>query len=322
VRLRARGVEVIVGDIRDPQALGRAVGDVDVVHHCAAAVGPRFTAREIWETNLEGVRVLLETSRAEQVGRIIILSSLNVLGTVNLDPATEDLPCRKSHDPAADVKIEAERLVQEAAARPGPEVIILRPGFIYGPGDPHNLPRIIRSLRRGKFAFIGSRHHVIPIVYIDDVVQAMLLAAQALDVNGHVYLITDGSRTTIGEFVDRLADLLGCPRPQKVWPGIVPRAACVVFDAVRLVFPKCPAPINRAGVRFLGTSRYVDIRRAQKELGYVPKVGYVRGLSEVAQSLPLLGGPCLIPAAQDGRHPAGHPPGAAALERQPDSARR
>jgi nucleoside-diphosphate-sugar epimerase len=280
-----RGIDVIVGDIRDADAVRRAVQGVDVVHHCAAAVGAHFTGREIRETNLGGVRRLLEEARAASVGRVVLLSSVNVLGTVNLDPATEDLPCRRSHDPAADVKIEAERLALDVAHRPGPEVVILRPGFIYGPGDPGNLPRIIRAVRRGKFAFIGSRDHVIPIVHVGDVVQAMLLAAQAPGASARVYHITDGSRTTIGQFIDHLADLLESPRPRRVLPSFLPWLGCVVFDGLHLVLPRCPAPISRSGVRFLGTSRYVDIRRARAELGYAPRVGYREGLAAALRGL-------------------------------------
>lgn len=283
-RLRERGVEVIVGDIRDRDAVGRAVEGIESILHCAAAVGDRYTGREIRQTNLEGVRRLLDGARAANVGRVVLLSSVNVLGTRNLDPAHEDMPCRKSHDPAADVKIEAERLARQFANGHGPRIVILRPGFIYGPGDHGNLPRIIGALQRGRFAYIGSRDHVIPIVHVDDVVQAILLAAKAPVASGRVYLITDGSRTTIGEFIDHLSGLVGCPPPRRVLPGFIPRFGCVVFDGVRLVFPRCPAPIARSGVRFLGTSRYVDIRRAREELGYAPRTGYREGLAEVLQS--------------------------------------
>ncbi len=178
-----------------------------------------------------------------------------------------------------------ERLALEAALGAGPQVVILRPGFIYGPGDPGNLPRIMRALRRGKFAYIGSRDHVIPIVHVGDVVQAMLLAAQVPTANGRIYQITDGSRTTIGQFIDQLADLLECPRPRRVLPGFLPRLGCVLFDALHLVVPRCPAPISRSGVRFLGTSRFVDIRRARAELGYAPHVGYREGLAGTLQGV-------------------------------------
>src|SRR5436305_11808282 len=66
-RLRERGIEVIVGDIRDADAVGRAVRGIDVILHCAAAVGDRNTGREIRETNLEGVRHLLEGARTARV---------------------------------------------------------------------------------------------------------------------------------------------------------------------------------------------------------------------------------------------------------------
>jgi nucleoside-diphosphate-sugar epimerase len=59
----------------------------------------------------------------------------------------------------------------------------------------------------------------------------------------------------------------------------------VVFDGLRLVVPHCPAPINRSGVRFLGTSRYVDIRRAREELGYAPHVEYREGLAATLRGL-------------------------------------
>ena len=113
----------------------------------------------------------------------------------------------------------------------------------------------------------------------------MLLAARAPSANGRVFQITDGSRTTIGQFIDQLADLLECPRPRRVLPGFLPRLGCVVFDGLRLVFSRCPAPINRSGVRFLGTSRYVDIRRSREELGYAPRVGYREGLTETLREL-------------------------------------
>jgi nucleoside-diphosphate-sugar epimerase len=209
----------------------------------------------------------------------VLLSSVNVLGTRNLDPATEDLPYRRSHDPAADVKIEAEQLALDYAEESGGAVTILRPGFIYGPGDRHNLPRLASAVARGKFAFIGSRHNVVPIVHVQDVVQAVRLAGATPAAAGRVYHVTDGSRTTIGEFVDYVAERLGCPAPQRVLAYALPYLGCVLFEVLALLGRRGPAPINRAGLRFLGTSRYVDTQRAQQELGYRPAVSYREGVA-------------------------------------------
>jgi nucleoside-diphosphate-sugar epimerase len=242
-------------------------------------VGPAFSPHEIYETGLAGARNLLEALRQAGSGRAVLLTSVNVLGTRHLDDATEDLPCRRSGDASADVKIDVEALARDYGQRHGVDAAVLRPGLVYGPGDRHNLPQMIRALRRGKFAFIGSRDHVAPIVYVADVAQAILLAGQAPAARGRVYHVTDGSRTTVGQFIDHLAGLVGCPPPQKVLPYAVPYLGCRLFEvlaALRLYRGR--PPISRVSLRHLGTSRSFSIERAARELGYAPRVGYRQGL--------------------------------------------
>src|SRR5579884_3734611 len=134
--LRERGVEVIVGDMRDREVLESALREVGTVFHCAAAVGDHFSRRELFAQNLEGARQVFEAARAASA-HVILLSSLNVLGLRNFAPATEELPRRRSNDPAADVKIAIEELATTLAVRQ--RITILRPAFVYGPRDERNL---------------------------------------------------------------------------------------------------------------------------------------------------------------------------------------
>jgi nucleoside-diphosphate-sugar epimerase len=282
--LQQGGVQVVVGNLLDPRALAAAVEGASPVYHCAAAVGPGHSKKEIYETNLTGVRGLCEAVHRAAAGRIVLLSSINVLGTRSLDPATEDLPCQRSHDPAADVKIEAEQVALEYHRQGKLDLTILRPGFIYGPGDGHNLPTLAGSIRRGKFAFIGSRDNIVPIVHVRDVAEAMVLAGQAPAASGRTYHVTDGSRTKIGDLADFIADSLGCPRPRRVLPYFLPHIACVAFDLRARLGPMLfEPPITRAGLRFLGTSRFVDISRARSELGYEPSIPYREGVADTLQ---------------------------------------
>src|SRR5262245_42783513 len=138
---RQAGAEVQVGDVRDPNVMREAVRGVDVVYHCAAAVGPGFSPAAIRDVGLNGVRRLLEALRQTGTGRAVLLTSVNVLGTRNLERAGEDAPVRRSGDAAADVKIEIEALAREYEQRHGVDVTILRPAMIYGPGDRHNVPQ-------------------------------------------------------------------------------------------------------------------------------------------------------------------------------------
>jgi nucleoside-diphosphate-sugar epimerase len=275
---RQRGVDVVVGDVRSADTLRDAVKHVDVVLHCAAAVGPHFSKREIYDTNLNGVRHLLDAVKQAERGRVILVSSINVLGTRHLDPATEATPSARSNDPAADVKIEAEQLAAQYLQQ-GVDVVVVRPGFIYGPGDPHNIPKLARAIEGGKFRFIGKSGNIVPIVHVNDVVQALLLASSVPEARGRIYNVTDGSRTTIAELAGRIADCLGCPPPCQTISYFVPQLACLLFDAIGLV-KKIKAPINRAGLRFLGTSRFVDIRRARHELGYSPRQPFPDGIAD------------------------------------------
>jgi nucleoside-diphosphate-sugar epimerase len=163
---------------------------------------------------------------------------------------------------------------------------MLQPGLISGSPDPLNLPHMIRALRRGWFAYIASPGNVIPIVQLRDVVQTMLCAAQVPAGRRRVYHITDRSRTTIGGFVGHLAPLLGCPPPRLVLPFVVPYLGCLATEFLgRTGLRRGPARINRATLRFLGTSRFVDISRARREPAYAPRIMYREGLAATVQWL-------------------------------------
>jgi nucleoside-diphosphate-sugar epimerase len=281
---RQRGINVVVGDIRDPDLVQTAARDVDVIYHCAAATGDRCTREAIYATGLTGLQNELEALRQQGAGRLVLLSGLSVLGLRNYAGPSEELPLRRSGDPEIDVKVDAEQLALDYARRHGVAVTILRTGFIYGPGDRRNLPKLVDAVRGGKLVYIGTRHNVLPLVHISDMVQALLLAGRSTGAGGRIYHITDGSRTTIGELASFLAGCLGCRPPGFVLPYFLPYVGCVGFELLsRLWGGPVPAPISRSELLFLGTSRFVDVSRARSELGYVPRVGYRDGLPPALQ---------------------------------------
>ena len=285
--LQQMGVPVVVGDICDRLTLGRAVRGARVVYHCAAA-SSLCNDDEIRRTNLDGVRKLLHVSRTEGSIRIVLMSSTNVFGCGSYENATEDFPVQRSREVHADVKIDSEQLGLQFAKTHGTGVTILRPGLIYGPGERH-IPKLVTAIRRGKFVFIGSRSNVVPIIFVHDMVRLMAVAARARVAAGQIYHATDGSRTTIGELADTIADLTGSPQPQRVLPYFVPRLACSVFELAGR-----PGPISRTALRFLGTSRSVNIDRARRELGFQPYVSLRQGMQ---QTLNWLGQPGVTESA-------------------------
>lgn len=295
--LRESGAEIVLGDARDVEVMRRAMRGVDTTYHCAAAIGqpPRLFAWDIHRLNMSAARALFEAAHAERSGRVVLLSTVNVFGTRNLDNATEDLPLRSSKDALADVKISIEKLARHYEQQHGIDVTIVRPGLIYGPRDRVNLPRIIGALSKRSFAYIGSRDNVVPIVHVADVARAMMLAGRTPAARGRAYNITDGGRTTIGEFIDYLCHLLGCPRPTTVLPYAAGEAVCLFIDLAiatglgpflaRAGIYRDPPLLARNSLRFLGTSRSFNLRRAREELGYEPTVDYREGLADAVRWL-------------------------------------
>jgi nucleoside-diphosphate-sugar epimerase len=283
--LSAGGADVRIGDVRDPAVLREVVRDVSVVFHCAAAGGTHPSTQDIRSTNLLGLQNLVEAMREAGHARLVFISGLSVLGMRNLMSATEDLPWRRSGDYEADMKIQAEQLLFDAHKKHDFDFVILRPGIVYGPGD-ENLSQVLRAVREGKFAYIGSRANVVPLIHVSDFVQVALLAARSTNSKGRTYHITDGTETTIGEIVDYLAESSGSAKPQLVLPYFIPYLGCMLFETLnRIRLYSGPGPIDRAALRFLGTSRTVSISRARDELDFSPRVLYREGIAPMLRQV-------------------------------------
>lgn len=280
VELRERGVAVQVGDIGHDKVLAEAVNGVDAVIHCAAATGENCSPAELRAVNVDAVRGLLEAVRRAGKARVALITGLSVLGIRHMDPADEDMPCRPSQELDSQLKAEVEQIALDYNRNHGLGITILRPAFVYGPRDTRNLPKLVDAVRQGKFVYIGSKQNVVPLVHVADMATALVLAVQAPATAGRIYHIADGSRTTMGELIEYLAGLLGCAAPHKRLPFLLPAMGCGLFELLAKVGLKFPPPISRDGLRFLGTSRYVDIRRARDDFGFQPQVTYRQGVAD------------------------------------------
>jgi nucleoside-diphosphate-sugar epimerase len=277
--LEHRGVEVVVGDMIDAKTWNNAVRGADTIYHCAAVTENEVSASQAHEANLTGLRNLLDAVRSAGRGRVVLLTGLSVLGVRDLDNATEDLPRRRRGDPDIDAKVEAEELALQYHEQYGVDLTILRPSFIYGPRDLRNLPSLVNAIRAGKFIYLGSRQNIVPLVHVQDAVRAMLLAASSERARGRVYHIADGTRTTMEEVVTFLACHIGAEPPRHVLPVFSARAVWLL--GAQLVRFGClhRAPLTWSELLFVGTSRFVDVSRAEDELGYAPRVMFREGMA-------------------------------------------
>src|SRR4029077_20133320 len=127
-------------------------------------------------------------------------------------------PAAESLDAYTRSKVEAEELALRIAAERKLPLAIVRPGFIYGPRDRTVLPKLLHSLRTGRFAYFGSGNQALNCIYVKNLVHALFLAAESPNSVGEVFNITDGVRVSKKEFIGRVAQLAGLKPPRRKIP--------------------------------------------------------------------------------------------------------
>ncbi len=171
-------IEPFYGDLTDLSSLKGIMEDVDVVFHLASIINANRERKEIyWNTNVFGTQYLLENIRRKrrQVQKFIFCSSVGAMGPLASMPADESTPCFP-YNLYEKSKFEAEKIVVEFREREGIPVSIVRPSWVYGPADMRTL-KLFKAITNGRLIIFGNGKTLIHPVYVDDVVQGLMLCA-------------------------------------------------------------------------------------------------------------------------------------------------
>jgi nucleoside-diphosphate-sugar epimerase len=275
--LHRLGVQVVRGDLTDPAALVEAVRGVESVIHCAAKVGDWGPIEGYRAVNVAGLRNLLEACLTERLQRFIHLSSLGVYEARHHHGTDESVPPSSTHtDGYARTKTEAEQLALRYQRECGVPVVVLRPGFVYGPRDRAVLPRLLDKLRQRRVRYLSGGERALNTIYIDNLLDAVFAALERPEAIGQVYNLTDGEAVSKRRFIEALADGVGLPRPSGMSaPLWLVRwlAGWAESRARRLQSPR-PPRLTQAMVKFLGLNLDFSIDKARRELGYAPRVSF------------------------------------------------
>jgi len=270
-------VQVVAGDLRDPNALAEATSGVDVVYNIAAVYRQAGLPTETYRAvNATAVGQLIEAAARNGVRRVVHCSTVGVHGDVEGPPASEDAPL-KPGDIYQETKLEGEHIAREAGARTSVEVAIARPTGIYGPGD-RRLLKLFRGVARRRWITLGGGEIHYHLTYIDDLVEGFRLCGEHPSAANRTYILAGGEVTTLNALVALVAEVAGVPTPRMhlpVWPFWIAGAACELACAPLGIEP----PIFRRRVDFFTNSRAFDISRARHELAYEPRVGLREGIT-------------------------------------------
>lgn len=279
--LRDWGAEVIIGSVTDKDIVRKCMKGVEVVQHLAAAFRELNVPNSYYdEVNVGGTRNALEAAKAEGVRKFIYCSTCGVHGNIANPPGGEDSPIQPA-DYYQRTKYQAEPVVLEYGKQ-DMKTCIVRPAAIYGPGDPERFFMIFRRVASGKFPMFGNGKTLYHPLYIDNLVDALVLAQEEGRGNGKAYLIADREYFSIEELVRRVAKALNVEVKiphYPVWPlvaaGHVCEKLCKPFGITPPIFPR--------RVDWFRQNRAFKIDNAVKDLGYNPRVGIDEGLRLTAE---------------------------------------
>jgi nucleoside-diphosphate-sugar epimerase len=274
--LRAAGIELATGDLRNAEAVSAATRGVDVVYHIAAIYRQaRLRTEEYRAVNAAAVRTVIEAAARAGARRVVHCSTVGVHGDVERPPAGEDAPFEPG-DVYQKTKLEGEQVARQAAADTGIDVVIARPTGIYGPGD-RRLLKLFRGIARRRFVILGRGEIFYHLTYVDDLVEGFRLCGEMPAAAGRTYILAGAQVTTLNELTRLIAAEAGVAAPRlhlPVWPFWAAGAVCEALCAPIGVEP----PLYRRRVDFFTKSRAFDISRARAELGYDPQVDLREGI--------------------------------------------
>lgn len=278
-------------DIRHVRAVTDACKGMDVVFHVAALAGIWGKRRDFWSINVEGTRNVIEACRANGVPRLVFTSSPSVVfGDDDLCGVDESTPYPSRHLAAyPETKAAAERMIL-AANSPTLATVALRPHLIFGPGDPHLIPRVIARARQSRLVQVGDGKNLVGVTYIDNAAAAHVKAAAALTPGGHcsgrAYFISQGEPVMLWPWLNDLLTAVGAPTVSR---SISFRRAYRAGASLELAYRALGIVREPPMTRFLATqlakSHYFDISSARRDFGYNPTVSTADGVRRLVATL-------------------------------------
>lgn len=251
-----------------------ALAEIDIVIHLAArvhimddySVDPLMEFRRV---NTEGTVKLAQDAVTAGVKRMIFVSSIKVNGEETDIPYAEDSPNHPT-DPYGFSKWEAEQALREIESNTGIEVVILRPTLVYGPGVKANFLNMLRAVKRGLPLPFSSIVNQRSLIYIGNLVDALVICTIHSKAAGQTYLLSDGEDVSTPELIRRAAMALDVP------VKLLPFPVSLMRFVGRLTG-------KRAAINRLTGSLTVDSSKIRRELGWQPPFAMEEGLQSTAQ---------------------------------------
>ncbi len=273
-------VEIVRGDLGDPDAVAGAMTGVKTVFHVAAAM--RGSAAEFDCATVLGTRHVVDEALRQGVQRLVYVSSLAVLDAAGGRPGdvlTEASPLEphpRLRGQYSRAKCEAEAYVVQAIRERGLPAVILRPAEVIG-----STPLMTSGVAQrvgARFVILGNGRLNVPLVHVEDVIDAMILARNSSAAVGSILHIVDRAEVTQADLVEHYMKVHGERRPITRVPMPIVMALAFGVQCLARVLRR-DAPLSVYRLRSATADRRFDPTRAEQMLGWTPRIGVDAGLA-------------------------------------------
>lgn len=291
-QLEAKGVEVICGDLTDAAVVDDACVGMDAVFHVAAKAGVWGSWESFYQPNVVGTRNVVAACKAQGVGRLVYTSTPSVVfNRKAISGEGEEMPygqrwlCHYAHTKA----IAEEEILN--ANSDDLRIVALRPHLVFGPGDPHLLPRVIESAVQGRLKIIGDGKCRVDVSYVGNVADAHLnafdaLATQSDVVSGNAYFISQGQPVELWPWVNQILKSLNHEPLTQRMPLVLAFVVGASLEFIWRTF-RCSGepPLTRFVAVELAKDHFFNIQAARDQLGYEVVTSMDEGLKLTIEDL-------------------------------------
>jgi nucleoside-diphosphate-sugar epimerase len=264
-------------DLTDPVNFRSAGFKADAAVNAAGQLRrPGLRDEHYWKVHYEATKHVLEECTRFKLRRLVQVSTTGVYGLTGRSPAGEDGPFRPS-DIYERTKWESERYAREYCADGKLELVVARPGLVYGPGDRHLLG-LFKALRWGLFRVVGEGENLVHPIFVDDLADGILRCLEDPRAAGRDYNLVQPRPVTFREFCAAAAEALGRRLPASRIPVGAALAAGAVLEVVHGI-TRLSVPLTRDRVRFMTSDRCYDAARAKEEIGFEAPTGLREGMA-------------------------------------------
>lgn len=269
-------LNVVAGDVSKPEEWQAVLNGCDLVIHTAAIVTNNVPREEAWRVNVLGTRCVLDVAIRAGVKRFVHISSLAAMRFNTEDKADESAPVMPTGNPYVDTKIASEHVLLAAHAKHEIACTIIRPADVYGPGSRPWTLIPVQMIQKGLFLLPAHGKGIFRAIYIDDLVNGIMLAAEKDEGIGQIFILGGETATTCETFFGHYYRMLekGSPRTMST------SMAVAIAETGRLIFKLLgkPTELGRGAMEMLSKKNTVSNEKAHRLLGWHPQVDLEEGM--------------------------------------------